>query len=403
MAQSRNPRIAIIGAGIGGVTACVALQRAGAAVSIYEQADALTEVGAGVVLGPNATRVLEHLGLGASFWDCTVEPQHLHLRRWQDGRTVTRQLLGAAARAQFGSRYVTAHRADLLDALTAALAPQSLNLGYRLRSLQQGQGGIDLEWHNGEHTHADVVIGADGIHSTVARSIGISTVPRFSGYAAYRALLPADKVADLDLDQEQTLWLGADRHLVHYFVSGGEYLNCVAVVPSPGERESWQMQGDIDRARGHFAGWHPTVRAILDRIDSSTLWGLYDRPTRPVWHVGRTAVLGDAAHPMLPFFAQGAAQAIEDAAAIAHMLTGASIENTPARLQQYCAIRQPRAQRIQGLAFRNASMFHLPDGPDQGARDIRLAQPSGGDPFRDNAWLYGYDIEAELVNHFPIE
>jgi salicylate hydroxylase len=394
-------RVAIVGAGIGGAITGVALQRAGVDVRIYEQAAQLEEVGAGVVLSPNATRILDRLKLGKDFLRRAVKPEFLHLRRWSDGRTISRQPLGEESRARYGGPYVTVHRADLIDAIASSHREGTVYFGRRVAELHQDGGGVDLTFEDGGTVDADVVLGADGIRSTVASAIGIPTIPRASGYAAYRALIPAERIADLGIATEQTAWLGPSHHFVHYFVSGGERLNCVAIVPSPNEEESWTRVGDVADARAEFADWHSDVRQILERVEHTMLWGLYDRPTRSEWHAGRVALVGDAAHPMLPFFAQGAAQAIEDAAVLAHMLADARREDVDERLAEYSALRVPRARRIQELSFRNATMFHLPDGPEQEARDARIADASGGDPFRDNAWLYEYDVDEHLARVGP--
>jgi salicylate hydroxylase len=393
----RSLRIAIVGAGVGGATCGVALQRTGGDVVIYEQASQLEEVGAGVALSPNAARILERLKLDKDFLRRAVEPEYLHLRRWSDGRTISRQALGRACRARYGGPYVTVHRADVIDAIASSLREVTVHFGRRVTGLRQDDPVVELTLEDGGTVEADVVLGADGIRSTVAASIGLPTTPRPSGYAAYRGLIPAERIADLRIASEHTAWLGPDRHFVHYFVSGGERLNWVAIVPSPGQEESWTQTGDIADARTHFADWHHDVRRILECVDHTMLWGLYDRPAQPHWHAGRVALVGDAAHPMLPFLAQGASQAIEDAAVLAHLLADANREDVPERLAAYSALRVARAQRIQELAFRNAAMFHLPDGPDQEARDARIADASGGDPFRDNAWLYEYDVDEDLA------
>ena len=389
--------VAIVGAGIGGATCAVALQRAGVDVTIYEQAPQVEEVGAGIALSPNSTRILDRLRLREDFLRRAVQPEHIHMRRWSDGSTISRQPFGEAGRNRYGAPLVTIHRADLVDALLSSLEEGTVRAGQRVVGVQQDEVGVTLAFDDGETVQADVVLGGDGIRSTVATAIGIPTIPRSSGYACYRALVPTERVADLEIPTDQTVWLGPDHHFVHYFVSGGERLNIVAIVPAEDEEESWTQAGDVADARAEFAEWDDGVRQVLERVDQTMLWGLYDRPTRDEWNSGRVALIGDAAHPMLPFFAQGAGQAIEDGAVLAHLLGDASREDVEQRLADFSALRVPRARRIQDLAFRNATMFHLPDGPEQEARDARIADASGGDPFRNNDWLYAYDVDEHMA------
>ena len=387
-------RIAVVGAGIGGLATAIGLQKRGHSVSVHEQAAALTEVGAGIVLAPNSQRLLA--GAFGIVVSGTVRPSALHLRRWQDGSTISRQLLGAEASARFRADYVTLHRADLIDALAAGVQPGTLHLAQRTIAVRQDDDGVEVDFENGESLRADLVVAADGNRSLVAAAVGVPTIPRASGYAAYRGLASPDLIEELGDDH--TAWLGPDRHFVHYPVSGGRFLNFVAVVPSPrDEPESWSSAGDIGDARAHFADWDPRVRRILACTDSVGLWGLYDRPVHDVLHAGRTVLVGDAAHPVLPFFAQGASMALEDAAVLSSLLGRATPENLADRLAAYSAARVPRVRKVQQVSYRNATMFHLADGPEQQARDARLGTPGAGDPLRDNDWLYGYDARDEAA------
>lgn len=387
--------IAVIGAGVGGLATAIGLQRRGFDVSVYEQASKLTAVGAGVILAPNSSRLLvSELGIGSV--PGAVRPSALHLRRWKDGTTITRQVMGDDARNRFGSDYLAVHRADLIDALGSKVLPGTLHLGQKLTGLRQNDDTVRLEFAGAEPTTAGLVVAADGIHSPSAVAIGVPTIPRASGYAAYRGLAPTTTL--VDAGDEHTAWLGPDQHFVQYPVNGGNRLNFVAIVPAGREeKESWSTPGDIQVARTHFADWDPRVRRILQAADSVTLWGLYDRPVRDVLHVGRVVLLGDAAHPVLPFFAQGASLAIEDAAVLCTILDKVGAGQHEQAFTAYERARIPRVRKVQDLSHRNATTFHLPDGAEQQARDARLAIPTGGDPLRDNAWLYGHDARDDAT------
>ena len=386
--------VAVIGAGIGGLATAIGLRRRGYSVSVYEQARALTAVGAGIAIAPNSRRLLTAV-FGAEV-PGAVRPSAIHLRRWRDGSTISRQPLGAEAAARFGAEYVTVHRADLLDALAAGVEPGSLHLGRRAVGVRQGGGKAEVGFEDGESVRADLVVAADGARSLVAAAAGVPTIPRSSGYAAYRGLASPDLIGEVRDDQ--TAWLGPGRHFVHYPVSGGRALNFVGIVPSPrDEPESWNSVGDIAEGRAHFAGWDPRVRKILASADSVGLWGLYDRPVRDVLHAGRVVLVGDAAHPLLPFFAQGASMALEDTAVLCALLDSPSQGDLAARLAAYSAARVPRARKVQEVSYRNATLFHLADGPEQEARDARLGTPGAGDPLRDNDWLFGHDARDDAT------
>jgi salicylate hydroxylase len=391
--------IGIVGAGIGGAAAAVTVRRAGHDVVVFEQAHTIEEVGAGVVITPNSARLLGEIGALRRLDGQAVRPHALHIRRWRDGRTIVHQNLNETD-ARFGAPYLTVHRADLLGAISTAIPPENIRLDHRLIALTQDDTGVRLKFANGREETVDAVIGADGVRSTVSQAIGIPTHPRASGYAAYRGLIPAEALAEVDVEPNHTTWLGPDHHLVHYWVAGGSLLNFVAIVPSFEGTESWSREGDLDVARREFADWAPRARIILDRAENATrigLWGLFDRPTRDHWAVGRVTVMGDAAHPMLPFFAQGAGQALEDASTLGVLLEDATPATIGERLAIYEAHRVPRVRRVQDLSKRNATLFHLPDGPEQQVRDARLAGIGVGDPLTDRAWLFGYDARTEAA------
>jgi 2-polyprenyl-6-methoxyphenol hydroxylase-like FAD-dependent oxidoreductase len=384
--------VAVIGGGIGGLTAALSLRRAGLDVRVFEQAGALGEVGAGIQISPNATRILHRLGLAEALSGRGVRPVAVYQRRWDDGRTLLRVPLGAEVEAAFGAPYYHFHRADLLAALAGALPSDRVHLGHRLADLTERDGHVEASFDNGARVGAAVLIGADGIHSRVRALLFGPEQPRFTGCIAYRGLVPAERLAHLGLEVVASNWMGPGQHFVHYFVAGGRLVNFVGVMERDSwTRESWTDRGEVADAVAAYAAWHPEVRAIIGAVDETFIWALFDRHPLPRWTAGRVALLGDACHAMLPFMAQGAAQSIEDGATLAACLGGADAgDDVPAALRRYEALRKPRATRLQELSRANKTRFHLPDGPAQEARDALMA--TGGDrSIEAIGWLYAHD------------
>lgn len=386
------PRIAVVGGGIGGLTLALALRDVGLDSVVYEAAPELREVGAGLQIGPNASRVLHHLGLADPLDAVAVRPATGDLRRWEDASILTSQPLGDTVLDAYGSPYLHLHRVDLHMVLIDAVGADRVALDKRCTGVEERRDGVHLSFSDGTTVVADMVVGADGIHSTVRSELHGPERPRFSGGAAWRGLVPAESVAHLDLPVVSTATLGPDRHFVHYFVSAGRLVNWVGVAPTQEwTLESWTEPGELGEALADFAGWNSTVLGLIEAMRGSTVyrWALYDRDPLPTWGEGRITLLGDACHPMLPFMAQGAAQAIEDAAVLAGSL--ASIDDVPTALRRYEDLRRERTARVQLAARDNEQMFHLPDGPQQQARDSRLAEASAT---HRNAWLFDYDAVA---------
>jgi salicylate hydroxylase len=389
-------RITIIGAGIGGLAAALTLRRAGLDVRVFEQAAELREVGAGIQISPNASRILNRLGLEEPMRRMGVRPRSILIRRWDDGREIARQPLADACERNFGAPYYNFHRADLLDLLSAAMPDGVLHLDHRCVGLTQRADRVEVQFHNGATADADVVVGADGIHSTVRNAIMGPESPRFSGHVAYRGLVPSDCVAHLGVELAANVWWGPDHHFVHYYVgAGARYHNWVALTPGEWRVESWTARGEIADALKEFEGWHPQIHAIISAAETTNRWALYDRDPLPRWTVGRVTLMGDAAHPMLPYMAQGAVQSIEDAAVLAKCLEHADAHDVGAALSRYEQTRKPRASRCQEGSRRNAVMYHLADGEEQRNRDANIASAATA-PLPQNAWLYGHDVEAEF-------
>jgi salicylate hydroxylase len=384
--------VVIIGGGIGGTAAALSLLHAGFDVEVYEQASGLREVGAGVQISPNAARILHRLGLADQLAHMGVKPFAWHQRRWQDGRTLLRTPIAEAMEAMFGAPHYQMHRADVLTALAAALPPERLHTGHRLAGFADHGDRVEVEFENGVNIEADVLVGADGIHSTVRRHLFGPDEPRFTGCMCYRGLVPAERVAHLKIPVEAQIWMGPGKHFVHYYVRARQLLNFVAVIETEAwTRESWTERGAVADALAAFEGWHPRLAAILGAVEETFIWGLFDRPPMPRWSVGRVTLLGDACHPMLPFMAQGAAQAIEDGAALAACLAQTGRESVAGALGRYERCRLRRTAQIQALSAANKARFHLSDGPEQVARDAEMAKDLTDWSLQTVAWIYSHD------------
>ena len=392
-------RIAVVGGGIGGLSAALSLLRAGFDVHVYEQARALGEIGAGIQISPNASRLLHRLGLKAAMDVVGVRPGGVHQRRWDDGRTLQRAPLGPEVEATFGAPYYHFHRADLANLLAAALPPERVHVGHRLVEIEQNGAKVVARFENGAAAEADLLIGADGIHSRVRHLLFGPERPRFTGCVAWRGLVPAERIAGLGIEVASHNWMGPDAHCVHYWVSGGRMMNVVCVAEhGDWTSESWTDKGDVADVLARFEGWHPIVRGLIGAFPETFIWALHDRAALPRWSDGRVALLGDACHPMLPMMAQGAAQSIEDGAALASLLK-AMPGDVPGALQRYEAVRKPRATRLQEMSAINRTRFHLPDGPEQEKRDAALAK-SGDRSMANIGWLYMHDA-AEAIGGQP--
>jgi salicylate hydroxylase len=384
----------VIGAGIGGMAAAIALRRAGLDVSLFEQTIAQREVGAGIQISPNASRLLGRYGLGDAMARVAVRPSAIVFRRWQDGRVLGREELGEPVESQYGAPYYHFHRADLINLLAEAFGPGNIELGRRLADIEQDDSGVTACFEDGSSERGDLLIGADGIHSRTRERLFGEEKPRFSGQIAYRGLAPAERVAHLRLPLDVTNWVGPGGHFVHYYVSAGRFLNFIAVSEeATWTREQWSDRGSISDAVRNYEGWHPQIATILTAVEETFKWALFDRNPLPEWTRGRVALLGDACHPMLPFMAQGAAQAIEDGATLAACLKNTAFD-VPTAFLAYVALRRPRATMLQERSQTSSTSFHLHDGPKQYERDQTYATVGlRGNP-EAMSRLYGHDAEV---------
>lgn len=384
-----SPHVAIVGGGIAGLTLGLALARAEVPFALHEQADHLREVGAGIQLAPSATRLLDRLGLATALRSIASTPVAMEFRRWADNSVLVRHALGPELEERYGAPYYTVHRADLQRALIDALSVDALRVGRRCIAVRENPDGVTLWFADGSSASADVTVGADGIHSVVRGTLAADH-PRFSGETIYRGLVPADRLPPSLREPKVVLWLGPGQHCVRYPVAGDRLVSFSATVPGSDWRsESWSAQGSVDDLVEAYADWHPDVVSLLGAADSVSRWALHDREPIDRWSTGRVTLVGDSAHPMLPFLAQGANQAVEDAVVLAACLRGIAPAGIAAALARYEGIRRARTAEVQRRSRANTTTFHLDDGEEQRARDAAMTTLDR----RAQDWLYGYDAE----------
>jgi len=399
VAGRSNLKILIAGGGIGGITALLALRQRGIAAELFEQAGAFTQVGAGLQVSCNATRILRRLGLGEALARVVYCPDGRDYRAWDTGDRLYYTPLGKRAEAHFGAPYYTAHRADLLDVLLGGLGKDGFRLGARVERFEQDADGVTVFLSDGSTATGDILIGADGIHSTVRAQMFGQELPRYTGNVAWRGLVPAERVAHLDIAGVTGVWMGPNRSIVQYYIAAGKTFNWIGISRSaPPARESWLAEGRIEDALAEYSGWHDTIRAIIAATPKVLRQALYDREPLPDWRVGRVVLLGDAAHPMMPFYAQGAAQSIEDAYVLAGCLA-ACVDDPVSALRRYVTLRQPRTAWMQGLSRHEEELYQMNDAAAIAERNARMRSnriPESAAFPPEQERLYGYDAEAVL-------
>jgi salicylate hydroxylase len=383
-AMSKNPlRVAVVGGGIGGVAATVALLQRGLDVRLYEQAPALTEVGAGVAIQPNGVRMLQHLGLGdgiARFGARWVDPQF----RRPDGTFAAAMWPPELASS---IEFYGFHRADLLSLFVDRLPAGVVHTGHKCVGFEQNAEEATLTFANGARATADVVVAADGIHSTLQQSVVTPSRPQFSGQVAHRGIVSAASISWQPGAMRN--WLGQGKHFLVFPVRANTLVNYVGFVTTEEQsRESWSAAGDPAALAREFAGWDPMVEAILREARHTFRWGLYDREPLPKWTSGRLTLLGDAAHPMLPHAGQGANQAIEDGVALAAVLSRADRASAPRALTIYEKLRRERTAGVQQRSRLNLARYYQASAE----RDRAL-----GAQHQERAWIWNYDAEAEAT------
>lgn len=382
--------IAIVGAGLGGLAAAACLLGRGCRVRVYEQAERLGEIGAGVQISANASRVLRELGLEPELERSAVQPGAFEFRRFDSGEMLHRLPLGAAHREQHGAPYFQAHRVDLHRMLVEAvrrLDEEAIELRSRALRVTESDDAATVEFDGRAPVRARVLVGADGIKSVVRRHVIGPDTPQFTGQVAWRLTLPVERVPPgLRPDVVSTVWCGPRNHATMYYLRGGSLLNFAGCVERPWEEESWIAKRPWRELDEDYAGWHPMVRAVIEAADRDQCfrWALNNRPPAARWVTERTALLGDAVHATLPYMAQGAALAIEDAAVLARVLT--SGEPLARALKTYESHRAPRAARVVRESTEMGELYHIVD-----AAEMRQAFAARNIAASRNGWLYPYD------------
>jgi salicylate hydroxylase len=389
--------VIIAGAGIGGLTAALAVAQHGFGVAVFDQAQRLEEIGAGIQLSPNASRILIALGLGEQLRRHVVAPEELRVMNGRTARVLARAPLGALAEKRYGAPYWVIHRGDLQAVLIDAVRAHPdivLHLGTGVEDFALNENGVTISARSSQHRFEDrgvALIAADGLWSSLRGRLGHRGEPRFARHTAWRALAPADAVDMPELRAPAVnLWFGSKAHLVHYPVRGGSLINVVAIIRDDWREPGWSAPGERAEilARYPAAGWSAAARAILAAPRHWQKWALYDRSPLARWGRGAVTLLGDAAHPMLPYLAQGAAMAIEDAAVLAQRLADAR-DDPAAAMRRYEQQRRARTARAQRAARRNGTVYQL-GGPGAFLRTLALTAIGGERLLARYDWLYGW-------------
>jgi 6-hydroxynicotinate 3-monooxygenase len=364
-----TPAIAIIGAGIAGLTAAATLRKIGLAPEIYEQAQTFARIGAGIQMNPNAMKVLRGLALEARISGIGFAPEVGYNREWDTGEVTYLHPMGARIEQRFGAPDISLHRAELHSALLSINPPDIIHFGKKLAGLDRNGSRLLLMFADGTKAQADAVIGADGVHSTVLDILFGTGEPRFTGQVAYRAIFRSELLGT-EID-DRVKWWGPDRHIVSYKVDPRrDELYFIASTPESGfQIESWSARGDLEQMRAAFAGFRPEARVILDACPEVRKWALVERDPLARWSEERVVLIGDACHPMLPYMAQGAGSSMEDAVVLARCLEGVELEGFADAFRRFERNRKERTSRIQLGARKNVWMRTAPD----------------------TAWLYDYD------------
>lgn len=382
--------IMIAGAGIGGLTAAAVLLQRGYRVRVYEQAPTLGEIGAGIQISANASRVLHALGLEPQLAAAAVTPKAFHYRLYSNGDLLHEIPLGESHERRYGAKYYHLHRADLHAVLAAKvreLDPDAIVLETAAQRFVEKRDSVTLHFAGGGSASGDVLIGADGIKSVIRAQVLGASNATFTGYVSWRALVPTARLPASFMERVCTNWVGPAAHVIVYYLRRGELVNFVGLVEDDTWRdESWTVKAPWERLKAEFAPWHPTVQTLIDAMDKDQCyrWAMYDRAPVSAWSTSHVTLLGDAAHATLPFMAQGAAMAIEDGMILARALEAAS--SVPAALELYQQSRRERTARVQIGSSELGKLYHLRTEQELRAAFTRrdLARERG-------EWLYSYD------------
>jgi len=393
--MTRMPRIALVGGGLGGLTAALALARAGFEAHVFEQADRLREIGAGIGLSPNALKVLRALGVEGEVRRRGSIPDAIVGRDWTTARQLFRIPLKDMVEARFGASNVQIHRGDLLNILARVISPSQIHLNSRCVSVSSSDCGASLTFSDGRREHFDLVVGCDGIRSCIRAAMHGAEAPHFTGNMCWRALIEVEELPAGHVLPLVTNWMGPGGHIVTYYVRAGTLVNLVAVRETlDWSEDSWSVQAATSELIAAFPMVHGSLRSLLERAGDCFKWGLFDRDPLTTWSAQHITLLGDAAHPMLPFLGQGTAMAMEDAYVLARELSR-SPDDVGAALRAYEAERVPRTSRAQVAARTQAGFLHLTSGtgPMRFRRDGELNNQWAST--YETEWLYAYDPTSQ--------
>ena len=388
--------VGIVGGGIGGLALARTLQQRGIAYRIFERAQAFGEIGAGVQMTPNAVRVLKALGLERDLQRVGFLPEAMVGRNWQTAKELFRTPLKDSCPTLYGAEFYHVHRADLHAILSKDVPLEKVRFGVQCTGVEQGTNTATAIFSDGSRFEADVIVGADGIHSAVRGAVWGQDKPHFTGHMCWRALVPVDQHPLPFVSPDASFWMGPKAHVVTYYVKGGAAVNIVAVGEAENwVKESWTEASSTEDLLTYYAGWHENLIELFKRTDPAQTfkWGLFDRDPMAQWAQGRTTLLGDAAHPMLPFLSQGAAMAIEDGYVLADALAHFA-GDVPAALAAYEQERRPRTSMVQLQARERGRTYHLASEEEQRKRDQAFEEAQKKNP---NAvgiraeWIYEYD------------
>ena len=385
-------RAAIVGGGIGGLCAALALRRRGIDVTVFERAPKLGEVGAGLMLYPNSLRLLERMGLAEPLARVGARVG-VGSEYYRSDGAVVGPIVTSDSRGWNGCYGM--HRADMLNTLANALPANIVHTGHLCTGVEQRVSSVELQFDNGRSFEADIVIAADGIHSTLQGAVVEPSLPEYSGVRAYRGVIASERLPHWR-PGAHLIWMGEGKHFMVYPLRSGTLLNYVGFVPTADPTvESWSAVGDRDELAAAFAGWDPRVIDLLEQVESCYWWGLYDRRPLRTWTKGRVVLLGDAAHPMLPHLGQGANQSIEDGVALAAILEGVPASRAEEALTRYAEFRRARTDIVQAEARRNGLRY------DSKYDDLVKRDREIVDMAQFRRWLYDYDVEEAAVSIKP--